>query len=80
MPMMLMRPVQALLMGMASRDALLSSRPGLRPVVITRSGSPGTQRYCVQTWSGDNRTSWRTLQVSVTPTTHCASRNTSREL
>jgi alpha-glucosidase len=58
-----MRPVQGLLMGMSSREALLAAFPNRRPVVISRSGSPGSQRHCVQTWSGDNRTSWRTLKV-----------------
>lgn len=64
LPIFYMRPVQTLLMAMASRQALMQANPAARPVVISRSGCPGLQRYCVQTWSGDNRTSWRTLQVS----------------
>eukprot|EP00056_Hartaetosiga_gracilis_P006903 m.101770 g.101770 ORF g.101770 m.101770 type:complete len:957 (+) comp12586_c0_seq1:85-2955(+) len=60
--MSVMRPVQGLLMAKASETALLLERPNTRPVVVTRSGCPGMQRHCVQTWSGDNRTSWETLQ------------------
>ncbi|EGD76111.1 hypothetical protein PTSG_00818 [Salpingoeca rosetta] len=62
MPMSLMRPIQGLLMAMSSMSALLAERPAERPVVVSRSGSLGMQRYCTQTWSGDNRTSWKTLQ------------------
>ena len=35
-----------------------------RPYLISRSGCPGMQRY-VQTWSGDNRTSWHTLKWNI---------------
>eukprot|EP00055_Hartaetosiga_balthica_P017172 m.113109 g.113109 ORF g.113109 m.113109 type:complete len:951 (+) comp9261_c0_seq4:145-2997(+) len=62
LPMSIMRPVQALLMAKASEKALLLEYPMARPVVVTRSGSPGMHRHCVQTWSGDNFTSWETLQ------------------
>jgi alpha-glucosidase len=34
-----------------------------RPYLISRSGCAGMQRY-VQTWSGDNRTSWETLRYN----------------
>jgi alpha-glucosidase len=60
-PLALMRPVQALLMTRATRDAQLAARPNVRPFVITRAGGPGLQR-CAQTWSGDNTTSWDSLK------------------
>ena len=37
--------------------------PNLRPYLISRSGCPGIQRY-VQTWTGDNRTEWKTLKFN----------------
>jgi alpha-glucosidase len=57
----LIRPVQALLMSRATRDAQLAAKPSERPFTITRGGCPGIQRYA-QTWSGDNTTSWRSLK------------------
>jgi alpha-glucosidase len=56
----LARPLQTLLMAMASRDACLRARPGQRPYVLTRSACVGVQRHC-QSWSGDNMTSFHTL-------------------
>ncbi len=58
------RPLQTLLMGRASYEALREARPELRPFVLTRSGSAGIQRYA-QTWSGDNETSWHTLRYNI---------------
>src|SRR5690606_36013275 len=60
----LARPIQALLMLRASYEAALEQRPGVRPFLLSRSGCPGMQRY-VQTWSGDNETSWHTLRYSI---------------
>lgn len=57
------RPVLALLMMRASKEAQQRFEPEKRPYLITRSGSAGMQRY-VQTWSGDNRTSWNTLRYN----------------
>lgn len=69
-----LRPVLTLLMNLASREAQVEyaaeSAGGVRPSVdsplfqITRSGSLGVQRYA-QTWSGDNQTSWKTLQYNI---------------
>jgi alpha-glucosidase len=56
-----LRPVQTHLMIRASYLAQVAHAPGKRPYLISRSGGPGLQRY-VQTWSGDNRTSWKTLR------------------
>jgi alpha-glucosidase len=58
------RPVQTLLMARASYEAILAQRPQQRPFVLSRSGCPGIQRY-VQTWSGDNETSWQTLRYNI---------------
>lgn len=60
----LIRPVLTLLMMKASFDAQTEFAPEKRPYLISRSGSPGMQRY-VQTWSGDNRTSWKTLKYNI---------------
>jgi alpha-glucosidase len=58
-----MRPVQPLLMARASRRAQVEAFPQRRPYVVTRSGMAGLQRYA-QTWSGDNRTEWKTLRYN----------------
>lgn len=57
------RPFMALLMNRASWEAQREACPGQRPFLISRSGPLGLQRY-VQTWSGDNATSWRTLKYN----------------
>ena len=51
-------------MMQASRDAQREHAPDARPFLISRSGTAGMQRY-VQTWSGDNYTSWETLKYNV---------------
>ena len=58
------RPVMPLLMSRASMEAQQSYSPTIRPYLISRSGCAGIQRY-VQTWSGDNRTSWQTLKYNI---------------
>jgi len=58
-----MRPVQPLLMARASRRAQIETFPQRRPYVVTRSGMAGLQRYA-QTWTGDNRTEWKTLRYN----------------
>lgn len=60
----LIRPLQPLLMMRASYEAQLEFSPEKRPYLISRSGCPGMQRY-VQTWSGDNRTSWSNLKYNI---------------
>jgi alpha-glucosidase len=62
-PIKLGRPIQTLLMAMASRQALIEAKPNRRPFVVSRSGMPGMQRYN-QTWSGDNFTDWKTLRFN----------------
>ncbi|AFJ47669.1 glycoside hydrolase family 31 protein [Shimwellia blattae] len=58
------RPVMPLLMMRASMEAQQKFAPEKRPYLISRSGSAGMQRY-VQTWSGDNRTSWQNLRYNI---------------
>jgi alpha-glucosidase len=58
-----MRPVQPTLMMRASRRAQVEAYPERRPYVVTRSGMAGLQRYA-QTWTGDNRTEWKTLRYN----------------
>ena len=63
MPAAAMRPVQPLLMMRASRRAQIEARPDERPYVVTRAGMAGLHRYA-QTWTGDNRTEWKTLRYN----------------
>ncbi|WP_110927762.1 glycoside hydrolase family 31 protein [Bacillus massiliglaciei] len=58
------RAIQPLLMMKASYEAQKEFAPEIRPYLISRSGSPGMQRY-VQTWSGDNYTSWKSLKYNI---------------
>jgi alpha-glucosidase len=60
----LARPLQTLLMGRASYEALREKWPELRPFLISRSACPGMQRWA-QTWSGDNSTSWEALRYNI---------------
>ncbi|MEP5152803.1 TIM-barrel domain-containing protein [Planktotalea sp.] len=60
----LIRPLHSLLMIRASEEAQLAHAPSKRPYLICRSGSPGIQRHA-QTWSGDNRTDWKTLRYNI---------------
>jgi alpha-glucosidase len=64
LPIGLTRPLQTLWMLRASYEAQLEARPDERPFLISRAGCPGMQRY-VQTWSGDNMTSWQTLKYNI---------------
>lgn len=52
------------MMGQASRDAMIGRRPGLRPLVITRSSFPGDGRS-VGHWLGDNLSSWEQYRLSI---------------
>lgn len=56
--------LQTLLMMRASRDAQRAHAPAQRPFLVSRSGCVGMHRY-VQTWSGDNSTSWETLRYNL---------------
>jgi alpha-glucosidase len=56
--------LHTMLMMRASREAQLEFAPQRRPFLVSRSGGVGMQRY-VQTWSGDNYTSWETLRYNL---------------
>jgi len=56
--------LQTMLMMAASRRAQLAHEPKRRPYLVSRAGAAGMQRY-VQTWSGDNYTSWKTLKYNI---------------
>ncbi|SAK80185.1 alpha-glucosidase [Caballeronia hypogeia] len=58
------RVLQTQLMMRVSRDAQREHAPGARPFLVSRSGGVGMHRY-VQTWSGDNYTSWETLRFNL---------------
>jgi len=58
------KPLQTLAMIRASRDAQVEHAPNQRPFLVSRSGAVGMHRY-VQTWSGDNFTSWKTLKYNL---------------
>ncbi|ETX28053.1 TIM-barrel domain-containing protein [Roseivivax isoporae] len=60
----LLRPLMPILMTRASEEAQRAHAPGQRPYLISRSGAPGLQRHA-QTWSGDNRTEWKTLRYNI---------------
>lgn len=60
----LVRSIMPLLMMKSSFEAQKSFNKNERPYLISRSGCPGMQRY-VQTWSGDNYTSWKTLKYNI---------------
>ncbi|SFE23287.1 glycoside hydrolase family 31 protein [Roseivivax sediminis] len=60
----LIRPVMPILMTRASEEAQRAHAPGRRPYLISRSGAPGLQRHA-QTWSGDNRTDWKTIRYNI---------------
>lgn len=59
-----MKPLHTLQMLRASRDAQRARNPDKRPYLVSRAGFAGMQRY-VQTWSGDNYTSWDTLKWNI---------------
>jgi len=56
--------LQTMLMMAASQEAQTAFAPHQRPYLVSRSGAAGMQRY-VQTWSGDNYTSWQTLKYNI---------------
>ncbi|MFD1066722.1 glycoside hydrolase family 31 protein [Oceanobacillus locisalsi] len=57
------RAIMPLLMVKASREVQLAYNEEENPYVISRSGCAGISKY-VQTWTGDNRTSWNTLKFN----------------
>lgn len=56
------RAMHTELHGKASHDALVDLEPEIRPFVLTRSSTAGTNRYACSSWSGDNVTSWKGMK------------------
>ncbi len=46
-------------------NGLLTERPNERPMIMTRSASPGIQRFGVLTWSGDVGNDYKTLERQI---------------
>lgn len=57
------RAIMPLLMSMASREIQQTATSTNYPYIISRSGCAGMAKY-VQTWTGDNATSWETLEYN----------------
>jgi alpha-glucosidase len=51
-------------MARASQEGLRALQPNQRPVLITRSGWAGVQRYATS-WTGDNESTWASLRLTV---------------
>ena len=51
-------------MAQATYEGLKRLKPDHRPFVLTRSGSPGIQRYA-WVWTGDNASHWEQLEGSI---------------
>lgn len=58
------KPAFANLMARTTLEAMENADPNHRSFVLTRAGYAGIQRYA-QTWTGDNYTSWQTLQYNI---------------
>ncbi|MGC9469901.1 MAG: TIM-barrel domain-containing protein, partial [Anaerolineae bacterium] len=56
--------VYGMQMVRATRDGLRALKPNARPVVITRSGWAGVQRYATS-WTGDNESTWDSLRLTI---------------
>ena len=52
---------------MTTVDALQEQFPNRRPMVVSRAGYPGIQRYAMS-WTGDNQANWASLRYSIR---HC---------
>jgi alpha-glucosidase len=56
--------VYGMMMARATREGLAALRPERRPVVITRAGWAGVQRYATS-WTADNASTWASLRLTV---------------
>ena len=55
------RAMHTELTGEASHQACVAVSPRKRPMILTRSATPGTMRHCCSSWGGDNHTSWASM-------------------
>ena len=60
------RNVYPLLVNKTVYEGLLEERPQQRPMILTRCGFPGIQRYGSALWSGDVGNDWETLRRQLT--------------
>ena len=60
------RNVYPLLVNKTVYEGLLSDKPNVRPMILTRSGFPGIQRYGAALWSGDVGNDWETFRRQIT--------------
>jgi len=56
--------VYGLLMAKASFEGYKKERPNYRPLIITRAGFSGVQKYSA-VWTGDNKSWWEHLYISL---------------
>ncbi|MGC9520765.1 MAG: TIM-barrel domain-containing protein [Anaerolineae bacterium] len=56
--------VYGMLMVRATQEGIEALSPDTRPVVITRAGWAGVQRYATS-WTGDNESTWESLRLTV---------------
>lgn len=50
--------------SIASYNAMLNAKPGLRPFVLTRSNFVGSGKYTTH-WLGDNDSTWKHMKMSI---------------
>lgn len=60
------RNIYPLLVSKTVAEGLLDDQPTLRPVILTRCGFTGIQRYGSAMWSGDVGNDWETLRRQIT--------------
>ncbi len=56
--------VYGLLMVKASFEGWKKEKPNIRPLILTRSGYSGVQKYSA-VWTGDNKSWWEHLYISI---------------
>jgi len=65
LPHAVVRNAYANLEAQATYDGLIAQRPDERPLIISRAGYPGLQRYSL-IWTGDNTASWDQMAMGET--------------
>ena len=60
------RNVYPLLVNKTVYEGLMNDRPTSRPMILTRCGFPGIQRYGSALWSGDVGNDWETFRRQIT--------------
>ena len=60
------RNIYPLLVNKTVYDGLRNDRPDVRPMILTRCGAPGIQRYGSALWSGDVGNDWESFRRQIT--------------